>query len=383
MTLCKHSLILVLAVGVLFAAWAHGDTTAKARPMKQDSTALSSAAFEKRVADAGGWADFVFGDERPFAECHASTVVQTKGGALLCACFGGTKEKDPDVSVWLSRFDGKAWAKPERAAKVKEMAHWNPVLFRDADDVISLFFKVGVDEVNWATYWMQSKDEGLTWLPRGELVKGDVGGWGPVKNKAITLADGAWLAPASLEVKEGKREIWTAFADRSVDGGTTWTRSADFAIEDPKDRRFRGPGAIQPTFWESAPGKVHALVRTGAGIVWRTDSEDGGLTWVPMYATDLPNNNSGVDALRLEDGRVLLVYNPVGKNWGARTPLDLAVSSDNGKTWQTIAHLEDDPNLQSEYSYPAIVRTDAGVAVSYTWKRERIRCWQIPMSALE
>jgi predicted neuraminidase len=349
----------------------------------QQSEALSYEAFHKMVAGAGGGADFVFGDDRPFAECHASTVVQTKGGALLCAWFGGTKEKDPDVSVWISRFDGKNWSKPERTAKVKKMAHWNPVLFRDADDVISLFFKVGVDEVHWATYWMQSKDDGLTWLPRGELVPGDIGGWGPVKNKAITLADGAWLAPASLEVKEGEREIWTAFADRSEDQGKTWTRSADFEITNPKDPRFAGPGAIQPTFWESTPGKVHALLRTGAGIVWRTDSEDGGRTWTPMCATDLPNNNSGIDALRLEDERVLLVYNPVGEDWGARTPLDLAVSSDNGKTWKTIAHLEDDPNLESEYSYPAIVRTDSGVAVCYTWKRERIRCWQIPMSALE
>ena len=99
--------------------------------------------------------------------------------------------------------------------------------------------------------------------------------------------------------------------------------------------------------------------------------------------THLPNNNSGLDALRLEDGRVVLIYNPVGENWGARTPLDISVSSDNGQTWETIAHLEDDPDLESEYSYPAIVETEDGIAVCYTWKRERIRCWSIPFSLLE
>jgi predicted neuraminidase len=102
-----------------------------------------------------------------------------------------------------------------------------------------------------------------------------------------------------------------------------------------------------------------------------------------VRATELPNNNSGIDALRLDDGRVLLVYNPVGKNWGARTPLDLAVSVDNGMTWRTVAHLEDDPDQDSEYSYPAIVRTTDGIAICYTWQRERIRCWQIPLAALD
>ena len=55
--------------------------------------------------------------------------------------------------------------------------------------------------------------------------------------------------------------------------------------------------------WESEPGKVHALSRTGSGKVWRTDSVDGGLTWSEYEVTDLPNNNSGLDALRLADGR--------------------------------------------------------------------------------
>ena len=229
---------------------------------------------------------------------------------------------------------------------------------------------------------MQSDDGGDTWSEPKELTPGDVGGRGPVKNKPIILSDGAWLSPASLEVKEGKREIWTAFSDRSVDGGKTWTRSADFAVDKSKGKLYRGPGAIQPTFWESKPGHVHALLRTGAGVVWRTDSSDGGLTWNEVRATDLPNNNSGLDALRLEDGRVLLVYNPVGKNWGARTPLDLAVSDDNGATWKTIAHLEDDPDQESEYSYPAIVGTKDGIAVCYTWQRQRIRAWLIPFEAL-
>ncbi|MEA1950243.1 MAG: exo-alpha-sialidase [Planctomycetota bacterium] len=338
------------------------------------------------MINAGGRVDFVFGDEREFAQCHASTLVQAVDGSLLCAWFGGTKEKNPDVSIWMSTLHGKSWSKPVRAAKVAETAHWNPVLFRDGDDILHLFFKVGVDVIHWKTWWASSRDNGTTWSDAVELVAGDVGGRGPVKNKPIILSDGSWLAPASIEYKEDKRDIWKAFADRSKDHGKTWHRSAYFAKPTPRDgkrdRRFAGAGAIQPTFWESKPGRVHALLRTAAGIVWRCDSKDGGLTWGPYEVTDLLNNNSGLDALRLKDGRVVLIYNPVGRNWGARTPLDIAVSSDNGQTWKTVAHLEDDPDLKSEYSYPTIVRTEDGIAVCYTWNRQRIRCWQIPLSTL-
>jgi len=332
---------------------------------------VAPGAFEERVATAGGRVDFVFEDERPFAECHASTLAQAGDGALFCAWFGGTEEKDPDVGIWLARFADGAWSSCMLAAKVDDRAHWNPVLFGDPDRGLYLFVKVGVDVPQWQTYWMRSRDDGATWSGPVELVAGDVGGRGPVKNKAIILSDGAWLAPASTEMGG-----WKPFADRSEDGGVTWQRSADFVID---HKAIKGVGAIQPTFWESSPGEVHALMRTAAGCVVRTDSHDGGRTWEAVYRTDLPNNNSGIDALRLDDGRVLLVYNPIGLNWGPRTPLRLAVSSDNGVTWLPIADLERD---EGEYSYPAIIQTTQGVAVSYTWKRERVRCWQIPLAAL-
>lgn len=370
-------MLLPLVAWIGMAPSAHG----------REPETVSSGAFRQQVTSLGGRVDFVFEDDREFAKCHASTLVQTATDSLLCAWFGGTAEKDPDVSVWMSTFDGRSWSKPVRAAKVDDTAHWNPVLFRDGEDVIHHFFKAGVDEIRWKTYWTRSHDDGASWSKPVELVQGDVGGRGPVKNKPILLSDGSWLAPASIEYKEGGREVWKAFADRSEDGGKTWRRSADFVTstspDGKPDPRFRGVGAIQPTFWESEPGNVHALLRTGSGKVWRTDSLDGGLTWSEYEVTDLPNNNSGLDALRLADGRIVLIYNPVGRNWGARTPLDLAVSSDNGRSWKTVAHLEDNPDADSEYSYPAIVETKDGMAVCYTWQRERIRCWRIPFGLLD
>jgi predicted neuraminidase len=344
---------------------------------KSVKTKLTTEQFGERIQKGGGRVDFIFEDDRPFKSCHASTVVEAEDGSLVCAWFGGTAEKDPDVGIWMSRFSSGKWSSVQVAAKVNQTAHWNPALFRDSStrdpnkNGVFLYFKVGVDVPQWQTYWMRSQDNGLTWSRPVELVPGDVGGRGPVKNKPIVLSDGGWLAPASTEVKG-----WKPFADRSDDGGKTWQRSADFVID---RNTTRCSGAIQPTLWESPPGTVHALLRTACGVILRTDSHDGGKTWDPCSRTDLPNNNSGIDALRLDDGRVLLVYNPVGRNWGKRTPLTLAVSKDDGKSWKNLVHLETAPG---EYSYPAIVRTKSGVAISYTWKRERIRCWQVPLEAI-
>jgi len=318
----------------------------------------------------GGRVDFVFEDDRPFAQCHASTLAQAGDGSLLCAWFGGTREKNPDVAIWLSRFSDGAWSAPRKVAKISETAHWNPVLFVPGEKTVYLFFKVGVEVAPWQTYWMQSEDHGETWSEPVELVPGDIGGRGPVRCKPIVLSDGAWLAGGSTELGP-----WVPFADRSEDQGKTWTRSADFVI-DPET--LPGKGAIQPTLWESKPGTVHALMRSQGGRIWQADSDDHGKTWTPIRAISLPNNNSGIDLVRFADGRLWMVYNPTEKNWGARSPITLGESRDNGVSWTVVGNLEDEP--EKEFSYPAIIHTKDGVAISYTWKRERIRVWQLPVS---
>ncbi len=328
---------------------------------------MEPESFENRIRAMGGSAESVF-DEAPFRSCHASTLAQLPDGRLVCAWFGGTSEGDDDVGIWMAERDATGWSDVRLAAKVNDTAHWNPVLFYDDEQGLVLFFKVGPHIPAWRTYWMRSPD-GRTWTEPVELVPGDEGGRGPVRAKPIRLSDGAWLAGASTELGS-----WRPFADRSEDRGATWTRSADFEM-DPK--AFAGKGAIQPTLWESAPGHVHALMRTTAGWIARADSTDGGRTWSPARLTDLPNPSAGIDALRLDDGRVLLIYNPVRKG---RTPISLAVSEDNGETWRTVAALETAPG---EYSYPAMIATDDGIAISYTWQRRKIRSWVIPLAALD
>jgi len=307
--------------------------------------------------------EHIFQDDRPFQSCHASTLVQLSNNRFLAAWFGGTHEKHPDVGIWSAERREGRWSPPRFLAKVRQSPHWNPVLFADPAGRVHLFFKVGDEIPQWETWVMTSEDGGNTWSEPRELAPGDRGGRGPVKNKPILLSNGDWLAPASVETAGG----WDAFVDRSTDGGLTWQASPFL------DRSaVEGLGIIQPSLWESAPGQVHMLMRSTAGAVFRSDSDDYGHTWRPAYPTDLPNNNSGLDLAKLPNGALALVFNPVAGNWAARTPLRIALSFDNGATWPRALDIETEPG---EYSYPAIIPTAVGMAVTYTWKRERIAFW--------
>jgi len=306
--------------------------------------------------------EHMFGEDRPFESCHASTLAQLPEARFFVAWFGGTREGAEDVAIWgTERFKGR-WGPVRRLAKVADAAHWNPVLFRAPDGRLHLFFKVGPNPRCWTTWTVVSEDDGRTWDEPRELVPGDVGGRGPAKNKPIVLSDGTWLAPGSVETDES----WRVFVDRSEDGGRTWTAGEPIAVD---ESAVNGKGVIQPTLWESEPGRVHMLMRATCGQVCRSDSADGGRTWSVVRPTVLPNNNSGLDLARLEDGTLALALNPVRSG---RTPLSIALSFDNGLTWPRRLDVETGPG---EYSYPSVIPTARGMAVTYTWRRERIAFW--------
>ena len=313
--------------------------------------------------------DFVFGDDRPFRECHASTLLRLDDGSFLIAWFGGTKEKNPDVGIWLSKGKPGNWLAPQQVAKIRDDAHWNPVLFNDGKGTVYLYFKVGKEIPVWETWVITSHDGGATWSAPVELVKGDTGGRGPVRNQPIILSNGTWLAGASHEKGQ-----WNVFVDRSEDTGKTWQATPYLTLD--RDG-FNGLGVIQPTLWESAPGNIHLLVRSTNGKIYRSDSTDYGKTWCILYATDLPNNNSGIDLAKLTDGTLILAYNPVSGNWASRATLHLAISRDNGVTWPQRVVLENDSDEKAEYSYPAIITYDNRVALTYTWNRQRIVFWEL------
>lgn len=334
-------------------------------PPKTDNTPVEVETDPKKII-VSAEKEWIF-TEKPTDSCHASTVLPLDNGTVVAAWFAGSSESDDDVKILTSvrGTDGK-WGEPIRVSADPNVAHWNPVLFQNDDGTITLYFKVGKDTEYWKTYYSVSTD-GKNWAAPRELVPGDnSGGRGPVKNKPIRLKNGTVLAPASTEIDDKYR----CFVDISTDNGKTWNRTPE--IDSTFLGFFKTP-MIQPTLWESKDGSVHMFTRTKVGKIYRSDSYDGGKTWCSAYPTNLPNNNSGIDLDTDDSGRIFLVYNPVGIP-GIRTPLTLAVSTDDGKTFTKIKTFE---RGLAEYSYPAVVVKGDTIHITYTYERDYIAYWQI------
>ena len=326
-----------------------------------------------------------------FNHCHASTIVRLSDGGLLVAFFAGLREGAGDVAIWLSRLRPDArqgrWSAPVRRVAEAGVAHWNLVLHA-TEDAVWLFYKVGATVHDWVTRVIVSRDGGEHWSAPRPLVAGDRLPRGPVRNKLLVMSNGEWIAPASIETETS----WDAFVDISSDGGAHWEKhdvpfeharpaeerpdeavwsglAANALWESDARRVFKWDGVIQPTLWESSPGCLHMLMRSTRGRIYRSDSADYGRTWRTAYATPLPNNNSGIDLVRLADGRLVLAFNPVGGNWGPRFPISLAWSADNGRSWARLIDMEE---TEGEFSYPAIIADGLDLHVTYTADRRNI-----------
>ena len=316
--------------------------------------------------------EFVF-TKAAFPESHAATIAETPEG-LIVAWFGGMKERYKDVCIYVSRRSTNQWTAPVKVADGQlndsvRWACWNPVLYQIPGGDLLLFYKVGPDVAGWTGWMKRSADNGKTWgsaiaLPEGFL--------GPIKNKPILL-DNQIVCPSSTE-KGG----WKVHFETSNDGGNTWSMIGP--INDGKTWN-----TIQPSILTYPDGRLQILCRTRNRSIASAWSSDKGKTWSAFEALGLPNNNSGTDAVTLQDGRQLLVYNhvlpPKKEAKGPRTPLNVAVSRD-GKTWFASLVLEDSPIGQ--YSYPSVIQSaDGMVHIVYTWRRERIKYMKIDPAKLE
>lgn len=320
--------------------------------------------------------EFIY-EQGPYPECHASTIVETAPGQLVAAWFGGTKERNPDVCIYVAHFEDGRWSEgvnvadgidagpADEAGKPTRLPTWNPVLFQPRGGApLQLFYKVGPHPSKWWGLVKTSPDGGKTWSAARRLPDGVLG---PIKNKAVQLADGAWLSPTSTE---GNDDGWLVHFERSDDAGATWTKIGPVGKGGPKF------DAIQPSILFYRDGRLQALCRTKQGVVGQTWSKDGGKTWSGLTAIELPNPNSGTDAVTLADGRQLLVYNHSGHRAeeakGDRWPLDVALS-DDGVHWRRVLTLETEP-CTAGYAYPAVIQAaDGKVHITYTWDRKRIK----------
>ena len=309
--------------------------------------------------------------------CHASHFALLPDGDIFAVWFHGSAEGRDDVRISGARRRRGKWDAPRFLTPDDGLPHWNPVLHRTEDGRLILYYKVGREIASWRTWATTSLDDGEYFSGPRELIPGDEsGGRGPVRNKILPLSDGSWLAPGSTEGGG-----WKCFADRSEDGGETWTRSADILLPEkyyrpgvPVERAKRG--IIQPSFWEDPekPGRVSALMRSTEGRVFRADSLDYGKSFGEPRPIPVPNNNSALDLALLPDGRIFLVLNPVGLPpdgcWGERTPLSLLVSEDGGETFRRVADIA--AGERHVFAYPAVRYGEGMLHVTFTHDRTEI-----------
>ncbi|WP_372368354.1 exo-alpha-sialidase [Candidatus Uabimicrobium sp. HlEnr_7] len=282
--------------------------------------------------------------------CHGATIVVCEN-ELICAWFAGEYEGHRESSIYLAR--GKQWSSISRVISSFEtqgVACWNPVLFNH-DKRLILFYKTGIMPSRWCGVKIESEDYGKNWSDPQKLPQGIVG---PTKNKPLALAGNEFVCGSSRESPYW--QIYMEYCD-----GKSWIKSPPL-----NDKSLF---LIQPTITRCHSGKILALFRSSHDFIYQSYSSDDGKNWSLPQPTTLPNPNSGIDMVTLKSGDIAVAYNHSSKN---RYPLSIAISSNEGCSWEHVIELESEPHKEG-YSYPSIIQaSDEKIHIVYSWKCRKI-----------
>ena len=185
---------------------------------------------------------------------------------------------------------------------------------------------------NVGGFWCWSKNSGLTWpLHHNVLFAPKL----QTCSKPIRLASGALLAPLYGSVKQGLAGVSSNLVYRSDDNGQTWSPPNVIARGTKTTRDFYEPGLV-----EVSDGHILAMHRVGRcqdgrhGLLWQSESRDGGKTWTEPVETNI-TSGACPRMIRLSDGRILLTYGRRYKPFG----LYARLSQDAGRTWSPTSWL--------------------------------------------
>lgn len=359
----------------------------------------------------------------PTVQNHAANLTLLPDGTIACVWFGGTMEGMGDISIYMSRLapGSDVWSVPEKMSDDAQKSEQNPLLFNAPDGKVWLLFtsQTSGNQDGAVVKRRISEDGGKTFGKVSVLC--DTPGTF-VRQPVIVNGRGEWLLPVfrciGLPGTRWSGDVDTAAVLISTDAGASWT------MHDVAD----SIGAVHMNIVPLGGDEMVALYRNRfSEQVLRSRSSDGGRSWSAPEPTDLPNNNSSVQAVRTGDGRIAIVYNhanasmsddrrlslydeiegdeaettsagaePAGRKavWGVpRAPLSLAFSSDGGESFPERIDLEtgdgfcltnnSKDGLNREFSYPSILATPDGVIhVAFTYFRRAIKYVRLSSGAV-
>ena len=300
---------------------------------------------------------------------HPACMTELRNGDLYLVYYGGEGEYAIETGVFGSRRKkgSKEWSPPVRIAHDPFRSVGNGVVWEAPDGVVWLFYVVRFGDT-WSNSRVQAKvshDQAETWSDASMLVL-DEGTL--VRNRPIVLDDGDYLLPLYHETGHDTESTGPdsySFFLRYQAKDKTWTKTGP--IRSPK-------GNIQPAVVQLSSNDLVAYCRRGGdykpetiGYIVRSESHDGGRTWSEGKDSPFPNPNAAVDFLKLKSGKLLLVYN---HSMNRRTPLTVALSPDQDRTWPVRRNLREGDN---DYGYPiAFQAADGRIHVVYTSDRRTV-----------
>lgn len=309
------------------------------------------------------------GDDNP--RNSEGDFVTLKDGRILFiySRYTGKSTSDHAPAYLASRYSsdgGKTWSKTDKLVVEREgdMNVMSVSLLRLNDGSIGLWYLKKNSETDCKPLLRISKDEGETWSDPIACITDKNGYFVLNNNRVIQLKNGRLLMAVALHQPENGK--WTnkatLYSYYSDDNGQTWKPGA--AVPNTTETITQEPGVI-----ELKDGKIMMFIRASGGKQQLSYSNDKGETWSHIEESNIASPLSPASIARIpKTGDLLLVWNnnpKVEKEWhgGVRSPLTVAISKDEGKTWQHVRNIETDP--KGWYCYIAIHFTKKEVLLGY------------------
>jgi sialidase-1 len=296
--------------------------------------------------------------------------IELKDGRILFVYsrYFGTKGGDHSPAYLAGRYSsdgGKTWTSEdvrivEREGKMNVMS---VSLLRLKNGEIAMFYLKKDSEGECIPVVRFSKDEAKSWSDPLPCITDKKGYFVLNNDRVIQLSGGRLLMAVNLYMlAEGstlqKGSLWSYYSD---DNGRTWTSGE--MVPNPDDYVTQEPGVV-----ELRNGDIMMFIRANPGVQCLSWSKDKGITWSPVVKSDIKSPLSPASIERIpKTGDLLLVWNNNGGEnpalKGKRTPLTVAISKDEGKTWENVKNIEDDPD--GWYCYTAIHFTKNDVLLGH------------------